>query len=312
MKITHNLYFKLILPVCILLVSRISQAQATEFSPIIGIGQESFNFEISDFDPGDKNKTVKFEPNIAGVTRLGINAFGFGIGYSFRGTEKSNDQRKGNTDFSDLQLGYHNKTWGVETFYQTYTGFYTSNTADIQSFSNLKFNHYAIVGRYSLQDSDFSVGAIVDQADEIKGDAGKLYLVGGAREHLMETDTSLLQQELAGINTEMESLRKLKAVSINLGLGYGHYWRYSNNFFTGVLGDLIVTYANYNFETTNTKISDSDTTLSYNIKLAGGYIESHYRFGLSINGDITTLKTTGRGFLKPTAGRTMIYLRYVF
>ncbi|MBY0555000.1 DUF4421 domain-containing protein [bacterium] len=312
MKITHNLYFKLISAFCISLVLRISHGQATEISPIIGVGQESFNFEISEFDPSNKSSIIKFEPNIAGVTRLGVNAYGFGIGYSFRGTEKSKDIRKGNTNFSDLQLGYHNKTWGVEGFYQIYTGFYTSNTVDIQSFPNLTFKHYALTGRYSLQDSDFSVGAIVDQADDIKGDAGKLYLVGGIREHLMETDDSLLKQENAGLNTELENLRKLKALSLNLGLGYGHYWRYSNNFFTGLLIDLLTTYANYDFESTTGKRSDSDYTLSYNFKLAGGYIESHYRFGLSLNGDVTTLKTTGRGFLKPTASRVIIYLRYVF
>lgn len=312
MKITHNLYCKLILAFCISLVLRISYAQATEISPIFGVGQEIFNFDISDFDPGNGNRTVKFEPNIAGISRLGVNAFGFGIGYSFRGSEKSEDPRKGNTDFADIQLGYHNKLWGIETFYQTYTGFYTSNTADIQSFPRLSFNHRAITGRYSLQDSDFSVGALVEQADDIKGDSGKLYLVGGLRQHQMETDTPLLQQELAGINPELESLRKLKANSVNLGLGYGHYWLYSNRMFAGFLLDLIGTYANYDFETTTIKKSDSDLTLSYDIKLAGGYIETHYRFGLSINGDITTLKTTGRGFIKPSASRVLIYLRYVF
>lgn len=291
---------------------RISDLQATEISPIIGVGQESFSFEIGDFNPANKNSAIKFEPNIAGVTRLGINVDGFGIGYSFRGSEKSGDVRKGSTHFSDLQLGYHNKNWGVEGFYQTYTGFYTSNTNDIQSFPNLTFNHYALMGRYALQESDFSVGGIVDQSEDIKGDAGKTYIVGGIREHLMETNTSLLQQEFAGINPELESLRRVKAVSLNLGLGYGHHWRYSNNFFTGLLFDLLATYANYDFETTTIKKSDSDYTLSYNIKLAGGYIENNYRFGLSLNGDMTTLKTTGRGQLKPTASRIIIYLRYVF
>ncbi|MEQ1724273.1 MAG: DUF4421 family protein, partial [Pseudobdellovibrio sp.] len=252
MKITTNLYLNVISVVFIFLVSRIDCAQATEISkaaydisPIIGFGQENFTFQVTDFDVNNKGKSVSFDPNIAGILRLGINAYGFGIGYSFREVLKDGDPRKGTTEFADLQLGYQTKNWGIDTYYQSYTGFFTSNTATIQSFPNLTFKHQGITGRYALQESDFSVNAMMDQADEVKSDSGKLYAVGGLHLYSMEVDVPLLQMENAGLDTELENLRKMKASSINLGLGYGYNWLYSNRLFIGVLIDLLGTYANY-------------------------------------------------------------------
>jgi hypothetical protein len=75
--ITKILYLKLIGLFCIFTFSKINPTHATEISPLIGFGQESFNFEIADYGAG--SKTIKFDPNIAGVTRLGLNALGFGM-----------------------------------------------------------------------------------------------------------------------------------------------------------------------------------------------------------------------------------------
>ena len=62
---TKNLYLKLILSFCILSFCKIEYTQATEISPIIGVGQENFTFEVSEFDPTNKNKKLSFEPNMA-------------------------------------------------------------------------------------------------------------------------------------------------------------------------------------------------------------------------------------------------------
>lgn len=315
MKITFNLNFRLILLFCMITVCKIAGLQATElsdFSPIVGLGQENFTFEISEFDPTNKAKIVKFEPNIAGIVRLGINAYGFGVGYSFRANQKDTDLRKGTTHFSDWQLSYHNTNWSAEFVYQDYTGFYTSNTNDIQFHQNLNFNQLAINGRYSLEDNSFSVTSLIDQAEDIKETMGKYFLVGGVRQHSMKTDSSLLQQEHAGINLDLEKLRELRSQSINVGLGVGKTWLYGNNLFTGAEFDLLSTFANYSFISTDSNTSSSDLTLSYNLKFAFGYRGSRYKSGISLAGDITTLKTTGKGFLKPSANRFLMYLRIVF
>lgn len=281
----------------------------SEISPIVGIGQENFNFEISEFDLNNKSRTVKFEPNIAGVLRVGINALGFGIGYSFRTGERSNDPKKGYTNFSDWQLGYNNKNWSAEFIYQNYTGLYTTNTNDIQFHQNLNFNQIAINGRYAIEENSYSVGGMIDQSEAITDTIGRYYLVGGLRQHVMHTDSSLLQQELTGINNELENLRELHSQSVNLGAGVGKAWLFSNQLYTGALFDLITTYANYNFLSTTGESSLSDVTLSYNIKLAFGYVGTKYKSGVSLAGDITTLKTPGQGYLKPSANRILIYLR---
>ena len=283
---------------------------ASPVSPLFGIGQESFSFSILDLLP--QGKTVEFNPNIAGVSRLGINAFGFAVGYSFRGSDQNLDPLKGSTQFFDLQLGYNQKQWGVETFYQTYQGFYTANTKAIQLFPDLRFVHYGLIGRYALSDGEFSVPGLMDQSDDVKTSSGKYYVLGGVRYHSMQTSVSLLQQENAGINPELENLRQLKTTSVNFGVGAGKYWVHSSRFFIGGLLDILGTVGLYNYSSVSDSSQSSYATLSYDLKLAAGYAGDVFKSGIGFTADTTTLKTPGLTFLKPSALRALIYIRAVF
>lgn len=258
---------------------------------------------------GDKD--IKFEPNIAGVSRVGLNIDGFGIGFGFRGSSKDLDSAKGTTDFFDLQLSYHNKNWGLDGFYQNYKGFYTSNTNSVQVFPDLKFNHYALMGRYSLSDSDFSVNGLLDQSDEVKETAGKYFLVGGLRYHNTDSPTSFLQQENAGINPEMENLRGVKVTSLNFGLGAGKYWVSSARFFIGGLIDIIATYGMYDYNSVSDSYHSSYLTPSYDLKLGAGYNGDTFKSGVSFTADMTTLKTPGASYIRPSSNRILLYLRWV-
>lgn len=314
MKITNALY-RTLMAGCILLFCKIDIGQATELfqptkiSPLIGAGQENFTAEVTDF--GVKGRTIKFDPNIAGIVRLGINAYGFGIGYSLRGSGKDVDSQKGTTEFSDWQLGYQAKNWGVDAYYQTYDGFYTSNTSAIQLFPKLSFKHSGVALRYAFGNEEFTVGGLLDQSEEITATSGKYYLVGSVHQHEMLTETPLLQQEYAGINPELENLRSLKAISINFGGGAGKHWVFSHGFFAGALFDLIGTYANYDYVSTTGKKSDSTITASYNLKFGFGYTGTTFRSGVSFNIDDTRLKAT-EGYINTNANKLLVYLRMVF
>ena len=315
MKTIVNLNFKVsaasaawMLGFCISLFCKTLFASATDFSPIVGLGQESFSFTIQDVQTYE----IKFEPNIAGVSRVGINAFGFGIGYSFRGGGKDLDPAKGSTEFFDLQLGYNTKLWGIDSFYQTYKGFYTSNTQTIQNFQNLSFTHYALIGRYALTTSEFSIGGLLDQSEDITTTASKYYVVGGFRYHTMETDQSLLQAENTGLNSELEVLRKMKVTSINAGLGAGKYWVSSKKFFIGALLDLVGTIGTYDYENTNSSNKAVHPSLSFNLKIGTGYSGDVWKSGIGITADTTTLKTPGSSFIKPSSARFLLYVRAKF
>lgn len=288
---------------------------ASPISPLFGLGQESFSFSVLDVLP--QGKTIEFDPNIAGVSRLGINAFGFAVGYSFRSSDQNLDPKKGSTQFFDLQLGYNQKQWGVETFYQTYQGFYTSNTNAVQLFPDLRFVHYGLIGRYALSDGEFSVPGLMDQSDDVKTTSGKYYVLGGLRYHSMESSTSLLQQENMGQNPEFENLRLVKTTSINLGVGAGKYWVSPSRFFAGGLFDLVGTVGIYNYTSAagamgTTSSQSTYATLSYDLKLAVGYSGDFFKSGIGLTADTTTLKTPGATFLRPSALRALTYIRAVF
>ena len=310
MTITRTLCRTVISGFCIATFCKISAGYATEISPIIALGQENFSFEVADRGPGLKN--IKFEPNVAGVLRLGISAYGFGIGYSFRGQEKDTKPENGKTNFEDWQLSYHSENWGVDTYYQVYDGFYTSNTQSIQTFPNTDFRNYGFLFRYALEKSAFTVGGLMDQSPAVIDTAAKSYLVFGYQNHHLDTDISLLQLENAGTDTNLENLRELRASSYKIGVGGGKYWVSESKFFFGGLADLIQTFGNYEYEGTTGTSSLSASTISFNIKFSTGYAGDSHRFGFSIVGDSTTLKSPGVGSIRPSSNKMYLYYRTVF
>lgn len=307
-NMTAILYVRLISFFCIFTFCKIELSQATEISPLVGLGQENFSFEVQEFNPA--KDTLKFQPNIASVVRLGLNAYGFGVGLSFRGSET--DPAKVKTKFTDLQLGYNALDWGIDGFYQTYKGFYISNTDTPQNYPELQFRHYGFSARYALTKSEFSVNALLDQSDPINHSAHKFYVVGGVSHHKMETDTSLLQLGNSGVDPGLENMRELDSLNYKMGVGFGKYWVSDNKFFVGGLLDLLASLGTYKYVSTTGDSEANKSSTSYNIKLAFGYAGSKYRSGVGFAGDLTTLKTPGNGQLLPSANRFFIYFRAVY
>ena len=121
MTIFFNKSFLITILVCASAIS-----EATEISPLLGVGQDNFSFKIQSL--GGATKEIEYEPNIPGLSRVGLSALGYGVSYSIRGAEAEN-QNFGKTSFTDFQLGYHNENWGIDGFYQTYKGFYIKNSS---------------------------------------------------------------------------------------------------------------------------------------------------------------------------------------
>lgn len=300
----------------ILVFCAIRTTAATEISPILGVGTDIFAFTIEEL--GASTKPIEYEPNIPGLTRLGVSAYGYGVSYGIRADVKELDPLKGQSEFTDFQFGYHNMNWGAVVFVQNYKGFYIKNSDQFSSptpyflFPDLKWTHYGLMGRYAMDNQGFSVSALTTQSEQIKKTAGSYFLVGGYRYHSLDSDSSLIPTTLQGINVDMDQLRKLKAHSLNLGLGAGKYWVNSSHFFIGGVFDLLGTYALYDYENTTAPTSSSYGTLSYNFKIGTGYSGEHFRTGFSVVGEVTTLKSFNASFVKPSASQLLLYFRYAF
>jgi hypothetical protein len=282
---------------------------ATEISPIIGLGQESLDVEVKNFEAGS-SKSFKFEPNIAGIFKIGISAFGFSLGYSLRGSEKDIDQSKPKTDMTEIQLGYNSPNWGVDGYYQTYKGFFTDGTDSTQNFPDLEFKHYGFISRYAINDSEFSTGGLLDQSYPVTKSSLKYYLVGGLSQDQMNSEVSLMQMENAGLDPAFEDLRRLRSFVVKLGAGAGGYYVTESHFFIGGLLDLLSSYANYEFESTTGHTTMSDSTTSADLKLGVGYSGQKYKSGLSFSADVTSLKTPGRAEVSPSSNRLLLYFRW--
>lgn len=293
-------------------------SQATEISPIFGIGIDNFNFKIQGL--GGDTKEMNYVPNIPGLSRIGLSALGYGASYSFRGSEPPNDNF-GKTSATDFQLGYHNENWGIDGFYQTYKGFYIENSSDFggtnelpYTYPDLEFNHYAISARLSRDNQGgFNLSNLLTQSDQIKKTAGTYYLLASARYYSLINTASILPATLAAVNPDVDAIRKMAVHTVNVGAGAAKYWVSSNYFFIGACFDLIATYGIYKYtrEPENNSNSSYGTT-SFNLKLGTGYSGDHFRTGISVNGEITTLKTGASTYMQAASNQILFYVRTAF
>lgn len=296
----------------------IAQASASEkVSPYFGIGSDSFVFSIESFS--DAQDQLNYEPNIPGLSRIGLSAYGLGASLSTRSSAAELDKTKGDSKFFDFQVNYNTTQWGVDLYVQNYKGFFLKNSSQVGGtttyhlFPDLKFNHYGLMGRYSLDNNGgFSISALLNQADEIDKTAGSYFLVGGLRQYTVESDSTIVPTPLLGSNSELDNLRKLSANTLNLGVGAGKYWVSDSKFFIGGVFDLMGTAGVYKYTLTNDTQNSNYATISYSLKFGAGYAGKNWRSGLSAYSDTTTLQSLDHTFIKPQATAFFLYVRYVF
>lgn len=293
--------------------------QATEISPLFGVGNDSFSFTLQDLG-GDSIDEITFEPNIPGLSRIGLSAMGYGISYSFRADVKELDKTKGNSNFFDFQIGYHNQKWGVDLAIQDYEGFYITNSSRVGTttepyyvFPDLHFKHYGLMGRWAMDNQGFTISQLMTQSEQIKKSAGSYFLIGGIRHHTLESENTFIPTPYQSYNLDMTDLRKAAAHSLNLGVGAGKFWVSSNQFFIGGVFDLVGTLGLYKYELTqNRSENTSYSTLSFNIKGGFGYSGENFRTGLSFSNEVTTLKGLNHSLIKPSAIQVLLYIRTAF
>lgn len=296
----------------------IAEASATEkVSPYFGIGSDAFLFTIESFSDAQNN--LQYEPNIPGLSRIGLSAYGLGASLSTRSAMKDKDKDKGESKFFDFQINYHTTRWGADLYVQNYEGFFLKNSSEVGGttsyhlFPDLKFNHYGLMGRYAFDnDGDFSIGALLNQSDEITRTSGSYFLVGGFRQYTLDTENSLIPAPLQGSNPKMDALRKMSVDTLSLGLGAGKYWVSASKLFIGAVFDLTGTYGLYKYKLISDDYKTDYTTISYSLKVGAGYAGEKWRTGFSAYSDTTTLQGLDHTYIKPQATAFFIYVRYMF
>ncbi len=270
---------------------------------------------------GQETRDIEYEPNIPGLSRLGLSAYGFGASWSFRNDVSELKEELGKTDFTDFQLGYHNENFGVDGFFQIYEGFYIKNSNQFSGSNetpfllpDITFKHYGIMARLARDNQGgFVLSDLLSQTAQLKKTTGTYYLIGGIRFYALESIDTLLPPTLLGINSDIETLREMQVHMGKLGVGAGKYWVSSNHFFVGANLDLLGSFGIYKYTYSPTRVSDSSyATLSYNLKLGTGYSGENFRGGFSLNQEVSTLKAAQNSFIRAASNQFMLYIRWAF
>lgn len=264
---------------------------------------------------------INYAPNIPGLIRVGLSAFGYGASYSIRSQGNDYRQELGQTSFTDFQLGFHNENWGIDGFYQTYKGFFIENSGNFGGqnnapflFPDLEFDHFALSARLSRDNKGgFILSNLLTQSEQIKNTAGTYFLLASLRHFSLKNTGTILPAFASGVNSDVDMLRKMSAHTLNIGAGAAKYWVSDSQFFFGANLDLIGTYGIYRFEREPTSLVKSTyITTSFNLKTGAGYSGQNFRAGVSISGEVTTLQISSGALISASANQVLAYLRYAF
>jgi hypothetical protein len=204
------------------------------------IKQRSLNFELEKTDGSD---LLTFKPN---------NSFSFGVGfYLFEvGAEIAfavplNEQSKeiyGESEARDIQLNLLGKRWGMDIFYQKYSGFYVTDKGNEPAAGDpypqrpdIDSRNLGVTGHYVFNRNRFSFRAIYNFSERQLYSKGSFLLFSTVNSFRFSADRSILTPEQEVIFGEDVSFKNLRYTTFSIAPGYTYSLIFKNFFLNGAL-----------------------------------------------------------------------------
>jgi hypothetical protein len=203
--------------------------------------QRSLNFELE--NKNDSERLVAFKPNNSYSFGMGLYLFEmvFELAFAIPLDAKS-ISRYGESKARDVQLNVLGKTWGLDAFYQKYTGFYTtdSQTAieDDMPYprrSDIVSRNIGLTGNYVFNNQQFSFRSAYNFAERQVFSKGSVLLSASLSAFKMNADSSIITPEQQPIFDGNVSFSKIKYTSFSLAPGYTYSIVFKSFFLNGTL-----------------------------------------------------------------------------
>jgi hypothetical protein len=208
------------------------------FYPVIK--QRSLNFEL---EKKDRSNLLTYKPN---------NAFNFGVGmYLFElnfelafavPTDEKKNTLYGNSDARDIQLNILGKKFGIDAFYQNYSGFYITekgkeppaNTPYPQR-ADIDSKNFGLTGNYVFNNRKFSFRSVYNFAERQLYSKGSFLMFASLSSFKLSADSSILDTAQEQMFGSKVSFKDLRFTTFSIAPGYTYSLIFNNFFLNGSL-----------------------------------------------------------------------------
>jgi hypothetical protein len=203
--------------------------------------QRSLSFELEKQD-GDEN-LLTFKPNNS--YSFGVGMYLFEIGFELVGAIPIDEKSKviyGESKARDIQLNVLGKKWGLDAFYQRYTGFYVTDSQNDVAPNNpypqrpdIFSRNRGLTGHYIFNNQKFSFRSSYNFAERQVFSKGSFLLFTSLSSFRLNADSSIInnvQEQAFGQNV---SFTKLKYATFSIAPGYTYSIVFQSFFLNGTL-----------------------------------------------------------------------------
>lgn len=202
--------------------------------------QRSLNFELQ---KNNRNDLLTFKPNNTYSFGVGLYLFelGFELAFAIPIDEKSR-YIYGHSDARDLQLNVLGKAWGLDAFYQKYSGFYITDKGNEPEAGepypqrpDIDSRNFGFTGNYVFNNQRFSFRSVYNFAERQLKSKGSLLLFASVRSFRLSADSSILSGQQRQVFGDDVSFRQLRYTTFSIAPGYTYSMIYKNFFLNGSL-----------------------------------------------------------------------------
>jgi hypothetical protein len=204
------------------------------------IKQRSLTFELEKRGRGD---LLTYRPNNSFSFGVGLYLFelGFELAFAIPLDEKS---RKifGESEARDIQLNVLGKRFGIDAFYQKYSGFYITEKGN-EPEAQMPFpqrpdiisRNFGLTNYYLFNHQKFSFRSVYNFAERQVYSKGSFLMFSSISSFKLSADSSILTTEQEAIFGENVSFKYLRYATFSLAPGYTYSLIYKNFFLNGTL-----------------------------------------------------------------------------
>jgi hypothetical protein len=202
--------------------------------------QRSLNFEL---EKEDEERVLAFKPNNSYSLGLGMYLFEIGFELAFAvPLEEKSISRYGESTARDVQLNVLGKSWGVDTYYQKYQGFYVTDSdtevADDSPYpkrSDIASRNLGLTGTYVFNNRKFSFRSAYNFAERQLFSKGSVLMSASISSFRLKADSSIVTDEQILTFGEGAAFSEIRYTSLSIAPGYTYSIVFNNFFLNGSL-----------------------------------------------------------------------------
>jgi hypothetical protein len=202
--------------------------------------QHTLNFELA---KADRSALLTYKPNNTYSLGLGVYLFEVGLELAFAiPLREQSIQRFGESKTRDIQLNLLSRRWGVDLFYQRYSGFYLVDH-EHEPLANQPFpqrpdidtKNFGATGHYVFNNQKFSFRSAYNFSERQLYSNGSFLLFAAINTFRVAADSSIVNDNRQMDFSEDVDFTRLRYTTFSMAPGYTYNLTYQNFFLNTTL-----------------------------------------------------------------------------